>query len=98
MFTFPPVTEPKALHLMSTVEPMYHTAPGPGLEIAKPESGTNGRTVKSAEATQLPSTVDWTMTRRVPGVIKGGTDHSATLVVEGIEEVTVASRVMEVVG
>jgi hypothetical protein len=38
------------------------------------------------------------MTRRVPGVIKGGTDHSATLVVEGIEEVTVASRVMEVVG
>ena len=98
MFTFPPTTEPKALHRMSTVEPMYHTAPGPGLVMVKPDSGTKGRTVKKAEATQLESAVDCTMTRRVPGVIKGGTAHSADLVVTATEDVTVASRVMDVVG
>ena len=77
---------------------MYHTAPGPGLVMVKPESGTKGRTVKKAVAAQLESTVDCTMTRRVPGVIKGGIDHSANLVGTATEDVTVASRVMDVVG
>jgi len=77
---------------------MNQMVPGPGLEIVKPESGTKGSTVKAAEAAQLESTVEVIMTRRVPGVIKGGIDHNKDPVEEAMDEVTVASKVKEVVG
>ena len=91
-------TDPKLDQLMVTLLPVNHIAPTAGLVMVKPDRGTKGKRVKKAVAVHWASVVDVKVTRKGPAVINGGMAHSTVLVVDGTEEVTVASSVPDDAG